>query len=47
MDNALTVKDGKVQGTPRVDERVTCDRCGRTFPAKFVYCVCRGGGVIR
>jgi len=39
------VKDGKVVNvTPKDDKNdyVTCDRCGRTFPIKHEYCVCRG-----
>jgi hypothetical protein len=40
---APTVKNGQVMVQPSdPNESVTCDRCGRTFPAKFVYCVCKG-----
>jgi len=39
------VQNGKVvQVGPNEDPDtyVKCDRCGRTFPIKFVYCVCKG-----
>lgn len=41
-DNGAVVKNGKVEGPAAKDEIVKCDRCGRTFPAKYVYCTCRG-----
>lgn len=39
----MKVKDGKVV-TPNAkpDEYVVCDRCGKKFLAKYVYCTCRG-----
>ena len=40
--NKPVVKDGKVISTPDRDATAVCDRCGRSFPAKYAYCVCRG-----
>lgn len=43
MNSPVVVKDGKViQAGKDKDAIATCDRCGRSFPAKYVYCVCRG-----
>ena len=36
------VENGKVIGPAEPNEYVKCDRCGRTFLAKYVYCACRG-----
>lgn len=38
----VKVENGKVVGTPANDATAVCDRCGKLFPAKFIYCVCRG-----
>ncbi len=38
----VQVENGKVVGMPVKDAIATCDRCGKSFPAKYVYCTCRG-----
>lgn len=40
--NTVKVENGKVVGQHAPDAIAKCDRCGREFPAKYVYCVCRG-----
>ena len=40
-----TVHNGKVikvEATDDPNESVKCDRCGRMFQIKHVYCVCKG-----
>ncbi len=38
----VKVEDGKVVGQAEPGDYAKCDRCGRTFPAKYTHCVCKG-----
>lgn len=38
----VTVENGQVVGSALRGAVATCDKCGRLFEAKHVYCVCRG-----
>ena len=48
----IVMLEGRFKGESKVtvvapksvedDQTVTCDRCGRIFLARYVYCVCRG-----